>query len=102
DSKLKDTMNLVNSSTKDLSEITSYMSNVTKDPEFRSKLDGTVINLSASLEKLSKALDNVNDLSKGDKQELKGILQDSAEASKNLKKFSEKLNKRFLLFRLMF
>jgi len=102
DPKLKDTINLVNSSTKDLSEITSYMSGVTKDPEFRGKLDGTVTNLSASLEKLSKALDKVNGLSKNDEQEIKAILQDSAETSKNLKKFSERLNKRFLLFRLMF
>jgi len=102
DPKLKETINLANSSTKDLSEITSYMSNVTKDPEFRGKLDGTVTNLSGSLEKLSKALDTVNGLTKSDEQEIKAILKDSAEASKNLKKFSEKLNKRFLLLRLMF
>jgi ABC-type transporter Mla subunit MlaD len=102
DPKLKETVNLVNSSTKDLSEITSYVNSVSKDPEFRTKLDGTVTNLSISLEKLSKALDSVNDLTKSDEHEIKAILQDSAEASKNLKKFSERLNKRFLLFRLMF
>lgn len=102
DPKLKETVHLVNSSTKDISEITSYMNSVTKDPEFKGKMDGTITNLSISLEKLSKALDTVNNLSKNDEHEIKAILQDSADASKNLKLFSEKLNKRFLLFRLMF
>jgi len=102
DPKLKDSIRYINSSSKDLSEITSYMNYVTKDPSFRGKIDGTVTNLSASLEKLSKTLDTVNGLSAKDQQEIKGILHDSAEASKNLKLFSEKLNKRFLLFRLMF
>lgn len=102
DPRLKDSVHYINSSSKDLSEITSYMNYVTKDPAFRGKIDGTVTNLSASLEKLSKTLDTVNGLSSSDQQEIKGILRDSAEASKNLKLFSEKLNKRFLLFRLMF
>ena len=38
----------------------------------------------------------------GDKEGLKQIVEDTSETVANLKKFSEKLNKRFLLFRLMF
>jgi hypothetical protein len=49
---------------------------------------------------VSKALETVNGT--GDKESLKQIMQDTSETIGNLKKFSEKLNKRFLLFRLMF
>ena len=49
---------------------------------------------------VSKALATVN--GKGEKESLKQIVNDTTETISNLKKFSEKLNKRFLLFRLMF
>jgi hypothetical protein len=39
---------------------------------------------------------------KGDKENLKQIIADTSKTVGNMKKFSEKLNKRFLLFRLMF
>ena len=39
---------------------------------------------------------------KGDKENLKQIMNDASQTVSNLKKFSEKLNKRFLLFRLLF
>ena len=45
-------------------------------------------------------LETVN--GKGDKENLKQIVADTSATIENLKKFSEKLNKRFLLFRLMF
>ncbi|OGI21720.1 MAG: hypothetical protein A2287_00365 [Candidatus Melainabacteria bacterium RIFOXYA12_FULL_32_12] len=102
DPTLKETLALVNNSAQDLSEITSYINNITQDQELKGKLDSTLVNLNDSLSKLSVTLDNVNSLNTEEKDNLKEILNDSSEISENLKLFSNKLNKRFLLFRLLF
>ncbi|EKE02943.1 MAG: hypothetical protein ACD_20C00302G0004 [uncultured bacterium] len=102
DPKIKETVDLVNISAKDLSEITSYINSMTKDQELKGRLDTTLVNLNDSLDKLSVTLDSVNSLSSEEKTNLKEILEDSSEISENLKLFSDKLNKRFLLFRLLF
>ena len=75
---------------------------MTKDQELKGRLDTTLVNLNDSLDKLSVTLDSVNSLSSEEKTNLKEILEDSSEISENLKLFSDKLNKRFLLFRLLF
>lgn len=102
DPKMKETLYLINGTTKDLSEITSYMNNITKSEDVRTKMDTTITNLNTSLEKLSKVLDNVNNLTTDEQVKLKSIIQDSSEISGNLKVFSKKLNKKFLLMRLLF
>jgi ABC-type transporter Mla subunit MlaD len=51
---------------------------------------------------VSTTLDTVNKLTPENKTELQQILDDTSKTTANLKKFSDKLNKRFLLFRLMF
>ena len=43
-----------------------------------------------------------NRLEDGEKMKLKSTVKEINTITKNLSKFSEKLNKRFLLFRLMF
>ena len=58
--------------------------------------------MNTSLVKLSTTLDNLNGINQEEKEKLESILKDSAEISANLKKFSDKLNKRFLLLRLLF
>ena len=50
---------------------------------------------------VSNTLETING-NDGDKESLKQIITDTSATLSNLKKFSEKLNKRFLLFRLMF
>ena len=47
-------------------------------------------------------LEKIDKMSPEEKEQFGNIIKDTAETTKNLKKFSEKLNKRFLLFRLMF
>ena len=51
---------------------------------------------------LEEVLGKIDNMSPQEKAKIVGILNDAADTSKNLKTFSEKLNKRFLLFRLMF
>ena len=50
---------------------------------------------------VSNALETING-EDGEEEGLKQIMEDTSSTVSNLKKFSEKLNKRFLLFRLMF
>ena len=66
----------------------------------KKKFIDSVDNLNVTMCEVSKALETVN--GKGNQDNLKQIVTDTADTVENLKKFSEKLNKRFLLFRLMF
>ena len=102
DPKTRETLDNINSTTKDISEITKAINSMSKDKDVRYKLSATVTDLDSSLSKLSTTLDTVNSLTAVQKEKLQAILDDSSETSKNLKIFSTKLNKRFLLFRLLF
>jgi len=101
-SKLQDSLVNINSTTKDLSEVVKYVNDLTKNKEFNTKIDTTVNNLNTSITKLSQVLDTVDELTTEEKGRLKEILDNSEEISKDMKKFSNKLNKRFLLLRLLF
>ena len=96
------TLTNINETAENLSEITSYVNALTKDKNFQNKLDSVITNLDSTLENLNYIMDGVKDLKPEDRKKFKEILDNSAEISKNLKKFSRKLNKNFLLFRLMF
>ena len=87
---------------KNVSEISKSLNAMTKDEQLKSEVYETVANLNKSLSILSDVLGKIDKMSPHDKAKIVGILDDAAETSKNLKTFSEKLNKRFLLFRLMF
>ncbi len=90
----------LNASMKNINEITASVNSMTKDENLKKKLNTSVDNLNITMCEVTRALETVN--GKGDKDNLKQIMSDTSETVGNLKKFSEKLNKRFLLFRLMF
>ncbi|MBE7711700.1 MAG: MCE family protein [Cyanobacteria bacterium SIG31] len=90
----------LNSVMSNLNDISSAVNTMTHDENLKKKFVDSVDNLNITMCEVSKALSTVN--GKGDKQNLKQIVSDTTETIANLKKFSEKLNKRFLLFRLMF
>lgn len=102
DSKLKDTLSNVNSTSKDLSEVAKYVNNLTKNENFNGKIINTVDNLNTSITKMSKVVDTVDSLTTQQKDKIQEILDNSEQASKDMKKFSNKLNQRFLLLRLLF
>ena len=87
---------------KNVSEISKSLNTMTKDEQLKSEVYETVANLNKSLSILSDVLGKIENMSPEEKAKIVGILDDAADTSKNLKTFSEKLNKRFLLFRLMF
>lgn len=100
--KTIETIEYLNATMKNVSEISASVNELTKDEEMRNKVDMTIDNMNRSMSILSSVLEKVDDIPEAERKKLGGIVDDAAETSKNLKKFSEKLNKRFLLFRLMF
>ena len=90
----------LNSVMNNLNDISTAVNKLTKDENVKRKFIDSVDNLNITMCQVSKALETVN--GKGDKENLKHIVEDTTVTIENLKKFSEKLNKRFLLFRLMF
>lgn len=90
----------LNSVMSNLNEISTSINQMAKDEHLKQKISDSIDNLNVTMCEVSKALETVNGT--GDKDNLKQIINDTSETVENLKKFSEKLNKRFLLFRLLF
>ena len=84
-----------------MNEISTAINKMTKDENLKTKLNTSIDNLNVTMYELTTALETLNG-ERGDKENLKQIITDTSETVSNLKKFSEKLNKRFLLFRLLF
>ena len=87
---------------RNLAEISAYINEYTKDEKLKEDIKTTVGNLSAITTNIAKVMSDYNKLEDCDKLKLKDTIKDVSVITKNVKKFSEKLNKRFLLFRLMF
>lgn len=85
-----------------LNDISGYVATMTKDEKLKQQLTTTVKNVNKAMSDISNALELVNGMTPDQKCQLQQIVQDTSATTHNLKKFSEKLNKRFLLFRLMF
>ncbi len=92
----------LNSIMKNVNEISISVNDMTKDKKLKAELFNTITNVNKAMNDISCALEIVNTLTPEKKKEVQAILSDTAVTVCNLKKFSEKLNKRFLLFRLMF
>ncbi len=92
----------IQSIVQNLNDISTYVSTMTKDEKLKGQLMTTVKNVNKAMSDLSNALEVVNGMTPDQKCQLHQIVEDTSVTTSNLKKFSEKLNKRFLLFRLMF
>jgi ABC-type transporter Mla subunit MlaD len=88
--------------THNINEISRFVNTLTRDDQLKRDLTKTVNNVNSAMIDISTTLDAVNKLTPENKTELQKIMDDTAVTTGNLRKFSEKLNKRFLLFRLMF
>jgi hypothetical protein len=97
-----ETLKYLRETSRNLSELSASVNEIAGDSQFKSELKMTATNLNKSLNSLDAALSSVSNLSPDDKKNVQCAIQDTAALTKNLRKFSEKLNKRFLLFRLMF
>lgn len=88
--------------THNVNEISSYVNAMTKDDQLKKDLTNTIANVNKAMNGLNTALSAVNQVTPEKQTELQAIIADTKATTCNLKKFSEKLNKRFLIFRLMF
>lgn len=85
-----------------LRDISTYVGTMTKDEKLKNQIDTTINNVNKAMTDISSTLEAFNKMSPSQKSQIETIIDDASATTKNLKKFSEKLNKRFLLFRLMF
>ncbi len=88
--------------THNVNEISGYINSLTKDDNLKKDINRAVANVNNAMVNISTALETVNRVNPDKKTELQSIIDDTKVTTANLKKFSEKLNKRFLLWRLMF
>lgn len=88
--------------THNVNEISGYVNSLTKDDQLKNDINRAVASVNNAMTDISTTLDTVNKLTPEKKTELQTIIEDTKVTTCNLRKFSEKLNKRFLLFRLMF
>ena len=92
----------INETSRNLADISNYINEYTKDEKLKEDITTTITNLSSITTNIAKVMDDYNKLDDGEKLKLKSTVKDVSVITKNVRKFSEKLNKRFLLFRLMF
>ena len=85
-----------------VNEISGYVNYLTKDDQLKKDINRAVASVNTAMTDVSITLNTVNKLTPEKKTELQTIIEDTRETTCNLRKFSEKLNKRFLLWRLMF
>ncbi len=87
---------------RNVNEISGYINSMTKDDNLKKDLSYTVNTVNKAMTDISTTLASLNSLTPENKTEIQQIIDDTSATTCNLRKFSEKLNKRFLLFRLMF
>ena len=87
---------------RNVSEITTYVNSMTKDDNIKKDLTRTVNTVNKAMSDISTTLAALNSMTPENKTEIQTIIDDASVTTQNLRKFSEKLNKRFLLFRLLF
>ena len=88
-----------------LAQISASVNSMTKDDKLKGQITTAITNVNNAMVEVSTALDAVNCVSPNSPNQasdLKRIVEDTVVTTSNLRKFSDKLNKRFLLFRLMF
>ena len=92
----------LNAIVSNVNEISTFVNTMTKDKKLQDKVLTAVDNVNKAMVDLSNALEVVNSMNPKQKEELNETLNNVSATACNLRKFTEKLNKRFLLFRLMF
>ncbi len=102
DSSTKEIMTNLNQISKNLADISTYVNEFTDDDNVKKDLKQTISGLNTAIGEINKSLVKTNSMCESDKLSVSSALSDTVVTARNLKKFSEKLNKRFLIFRLMF
>ena len=102
DKSTKETLANLNQISKNLADISVYVNEFTDDENVKKDLKQTISGLNKAIGEINNSLVKTNSMCETDKLSVSSALSDTVVTARNLKQFSEKLNKRFLLFRLMF
>ena len=101
DPNLKLLMSDARVTSKNAAELMQYLKSSTIDNDMQGKLNESISLLNTSLKQMSAVLHDVEGAST-DKNRIQSIIKNTDQTTENLNKFSNKLNKHFLLFRLLF
>lgn len=88
-----------------LAQISESVNSMTRDDKLKGQITSAITNVNNAMVEVSTALEAVNCVSPtspNQASDLKRIVEDTVVTTSNLRKFSDKLNTRFLLFRLLF
>ncbi len=102
DKNTKEIMTNLNEISKNLADISVYVNEFTDDENVKKDLKQTISGLNQAIGEINKSLVKTDEMCEKDKLSVSSALSDTVVTARNLRQFSEKLNKRFLLFRLMF
>ncbi|MBX2861824.1 MAG: MCE family protein [Vampirovibrio sp.] len=102
DPALKETLAATRDTSRDAAVLVAQLKKAATDEDLQQRLDSSITTLNDSLTKLSEVLGEVDTLMDEEDASLREMIQDTKETTENMKEFSEKLNGRFLLFRLLF
>lgn len=102
DKSTKEIISNLNELSKNLADISVYVNEFTDDENVKKDLKSTLTGLNQAIAGINQSLNKTNNMDEKDKLSVSSALSDTVVTARNLRQFSEKLNKRFLLFRLMF
>ncbi len=102
DKSTKEIMANLNALSKNLADISIYVNEFADDENVKKDLKSTLSGLSQAIGQINKSLAKSGSMCETEQLSVSSALSDTVVTARNLRKFSEKLNKKFLLFRLMF
>lgn len=98
----KEMMNNLNEISRNLADISCYVNEFAGDEKLQKDLKESISNINSAVKEVNENLQKVNSASDEEALSINNAVSDAIVTTRNLKKFSEKLNKRFLIFRLLF
>lgn len=87
---------------RNLADISCYVSEFAGDEKLQKDLKETISSVNAAIKGVNENLQAARAVSGDEQLTINNAVSDAIVTTRNLRKFSEKLNKRFLIFRLMF
>ncbi len=103
DPALKETLQASRDTSVSAKELVTTLKQTVDNPELQQRLDRSLTLMNQSLTELDAVLGNVKTLTQKESDpSLQAVLSNTQEATENLRRFSEKLKGRFVLFKLMF
>jgi phospholipid/cholesterol/gamma-HCH transport system substrate-binding protein len=102
DPSIQETLNNTAQVSRDFSAVSTNLKGTLADKKTQERLEHALQELDDSLGQMSSLLSQVKSITNEQDPALRGIVDDTRETTQNLKKFSQKLKGRFVLWRLLF